>query len=208
MRHEFRLMAILAAVSVKDGFSGQDPRVIQTKTPRHAKTAQIEGHKVKALTINLQPVMQAGFLTMFGANASRLTDRAICSGIGMRGRRNPNVPGKGSGGLFLDRWHPELDRGHDLCPTGYAIAIRIVGVGKGKDVGNGDSFQQAKTDHLRCHAGRQKKIGSRGTIGRVRGGCGPFGDAFGQSAAGDRTGAGTSTHARLRDPGAGGRVRP
>ena len=167
---EFRHVAASAARLVEDLLAGQDQRIGRLAPRGHRKVARIEGDEVEARPIDLQPVADAGLLAALGAAAGGLGLGAIARRVGMERRRQPHVAREGARRLLLDgrcarlqakaaqHRHAEFDRGHDLRPPRDPVAIGVLRVGMGQDVGRRDRLQQPQPDHLRRHAGREQDL--------------------------------------------------
>ena len=124
-----------------------------------------------------------GFLAVGGVEAGGLRGGAVAPGVGVQGGRQAHVAGEGPGGLFADgggagleaeaaqHGRAEFDGRHDLRAAGDAVAVGVVGVGEGQDVGGGDGFEQAEADHLRRDAGGEHEACRRGRHRRGRRRC-------------------------------------
>ena len=175
--HVFRHMAGNAARGIEDLLAAQDLRVARATPFGHAKVAGIEGDKVQVRLRHLKPVgrVRAGFRD----DAGGLTGGTIAVTRRMERRRQPHVARKCARGLFLDggltglvaeaaqHRRPVAGRDNDVRAAGNAVAIRVVGVGMGKDLGRRDRLKKAKADHLLRHPGRQHQIGRGHPVARI-----------------------------------------
>lgn len=172
---KFRCMAGCAAGCVKKLLSPQHGGITHIAALRHCKVFGVKGHEIENGVWRLhwpKPWLHAGRhgKTVF-LNVGAITIGVLCIRRG-----NADIVGEGAGALVADAGvlgfpakSAELHFAGPVIPyksraPGNAVAIFVIRIGAGQNVGIGNGLDQPKPKGWHCNPRRQSRIDAQGAI--------------------------------------------
>ncbi|MNG99956.1 hypothetical protein D3C79_591390 [compost metagenome] len=168
-------MATLATRLVEQVLARQHLWRADVAAGRHRQVAGVERDQAQDVVADF--FLAIGTVAVGRSQAAGLCRSAIV--VGQQGAGQAHVAGKGVHVLLVDVGLPGFPAEaadhcfalgvvpHTVGPPADAIAVTVVRVFVGQQVGFGDRFKQAQADHRWCHPRRKARVGVHHSIAEL-----------------------------------------